>query len=304
INTPLGIIKSSIESLSDILDDKLEKLGPFLNSLPKDSQDLFFKVIAISTQNQETISTKEKRNYKKMLTSKLEDYNVKDPYKLADLFVDMRIINEMDEISSIFELDNYLTILQMANDISEIKRRTSTISLATDKSSRIVFALKNYAHYDHENELVEADLIEGIETILTLHYNEIKFDVEVIKVYDTISKVLCYPDELNQVWNNIIHNALQAIEYKGIIEINVLNKNDVIQISIIDNGKGIPEEIKDRIFEPFFTTKIRGEGSGLGLDIVQKIITKHQGEIRVDSRPGRTQFTVILPKARGYKKND
>jgi two-component system, NtrC family, sensor kinase len=107
--------------------------------------------------------------------------------------------------------------------------------------------------------------------------------------------ILCYPDELNQVWTNLIHNALQAMEYRGTLKIDVAQAANQIVISLTDSGKGIPPEDMPKIFDPFFTTKPAGEGSGLGLDIVQKIVKKHQGSITVDSIPGKTTFTVSLP---------
>jgi signal transduction histidine kinase len=107
--------------------------------------------------------------------------------------------------------------------------------------------------------------------------------------------VLCYPDELNQVWTNLLHNALQAMGHKGVLKIDVKHQDNVILVSITDSGQGIPPEIMPRIFEPFFTTKPPGEGSGLGLDIVQKILEKHQGELQVESVPAKTKFTIALP---------
>ena len=110
-----------------------------------------------------------------------------------------------------------------------------------------------------------------------------------------IPAIFCYPGELNQVWTNLIHNALQAMDYQGTLTINSSTRNEQIVISITDTGKGIPNEIQEKIFEPFFTTKPAGEGSGLGLDIVKKIIDKHQGRIHVESQPGNTTFRVVLP---------
>ena len=116
-----------------------------------------------------------------------------------------------------------------------------------------------------------------------------------IRRYGKIPQILCYPDELNQVWTNLIHNALQAMDFKGCLEIGAsLNENWVV-IQFSDNGPGIPEEIKNRIFDPFFTTKPMGEGSGLGLDISKKIIEKHQGYFTVESEPGKTMFSVSIP---------
>jgi signal transduction histidine kinase len=116
-----------------------------------------------------------------------------------------------------------------------------------------------------------------------------------VKNYAEIPPILCYPDELNQVWTNLVHNALQAMDNRGTLTIGLTEYDRLVKISVTDSGKGIPEEIKAKIFDPFFTTKPAGEGSGLGLDIVKKIVEKHQGKIEVESIPGQTTFHVFLP---------
>ncbi len=125
--------------------------------------------------------------------------------------------------------------------------------------------------------------------------SQVKQGIEVIRNYEKLGPVPCYPDELNQVWINLIHNAIQAMEGSGTLEISVRRENDRAVVTITDSGKGIPDEIKQRIFEPFFTTKPREKGSGLGLDIVKKIIDKHRGEIKFESEPGNTAFSVFIP---------
>ncbi len=107
--------------------------------------------------------------------------------------------------------------------------------------------------------------------------------------------IWCYPDELNQVWTNLIHNAIQAMDYQGILEIAIQKQTKNLAISFTDNGPGINPEIMTKIFQPFFTTKPAGEGTGLGLDIVRKIIEKHSGKIQLESQPGNTTFCVFLP---------
>jgi signal transduction histidine kinase len=102
-------------------------------------------------------------------------------------------------------------------------------------------------------------------------------------------------DELNQVWTNLIHNALQAMDYRGTLTIEVTAIDHQVTVSITDTGKGIPLDIMPKIFEPFFTTKPPGESSGLGLDIVKQILTKHSEKINVESSPGKTTFYVMLP---------
>ncbi len=123
-----------------------------------------------------------------------------------------------------------------------------------------------------------------------------KKGVEIIKIYDDIPKILCFPGELNQVWTNLISNAAYAMDYKGILEIKLEKLNAMVSVKIKDSGKGIPAEIADKIFDPFFTSKPEGEGTGLGLDIVKKIIDKHNGSINFESKTGEgTEFTVTLP---------
>ncbi|HEW98064.1 MAG: hypothetical protein DRR16_24805 [Candidatus Parabeggiatoa sp. nov. 3] len=127
-------------------------------------------------------------------------------------------------------------------------------------------------------------------------FNKLKSSsIKVIKHYAELPPIWCYADELNQVWTNLVHNALQAMDDKGTLTIETFPQDNQVLISIIDNGKGIAPEIKEKIFEPFFTTKRAGEGSGLGLDIVRKIVKKHEGKITFESQPGKTTFTVFLP---------
>ncbi|MEP0850060.1 MULTISPECIES: sensor histidine kinase [Cyanophyceae] len=136
---------------------------------------------------------------------------------------------------------------------------------------------------------------EGIDVVLTIYQNMLKQGIEVIKKYQQVPPILCYAEELNQVWTNLLHNAIQAMSNRGRLEISVFEENRQLVVQLTDSGSGIPPEIKERIFDPFFTTKPAGEGSGLGLDIVRKIVDKHQGKIDVSSQPGRTTFSVLLP---------
>ena len=116
--------------------------------------------------------------------------------------------------------------------------------------------------------------------------------------YDDVGSIPCYPDELNQVWTNLVNNALHAMDYKGTLTIAVKRPTDSqeLMVAVSDTGHGMSEEVKAKIFAPFYTTKRAGEGSGLGLDIVKKIIDKHQGRIEVESEVGRgTTFSIFLP---------
>jgi len=255
-----------------------------------------FTLCQQSLEQTVSYSNKEKRQARRALTRQLEAYNISNADTLADTLVDLGILEDSAFIASLIQAQDGEKVLNLAYQISSVQRSANTIKTATDRAAKVVFALKTYARYDHLGNPIEANIIEGIETVLTLYQNYIKQGIDVIRDYpDSLPAILCYPDELNQVWTNLIHNALQAMNYQGTLTINVINQSDRVLIQITDNGGGISPEIQSKIFEPFFTTKPAGQGSGLGLDIVKKIIEKHKGTIEVKSVPRETTFTVCLP---------
>ncbi|HBL09947.1 MAG TPA: hybrid sensor histidine kinase/response regulator, partial [Cyanobacteria bacterium UBA11162] len=295
INTPLGAIRSSAVNIADSLNKTLEQLPALFQSLSPEQAQNFLALLERSLQTELTLSTKEERRVKKSLTRQLEAEEIENIDDLADSLVDMGIYDEIEPFFPLFKSPDSSRILEIAYNLSGIQKGTATINTATERASKVVFALKTYARYDQSGEMILANVIEGIDTVLTLYHNQFKMGVEVKRNYAELPPVLCYPDELNQVWTNLIHNALQAMDYRGTLTIDVKQQDDQVYISITDTGSGIPEEIKPKIFEPFFTTKPPGEGSGMGLDIVKKIVDKHQGKIEFDSIRGQTKFTVSLP---------
>ena len=173
-------------------------------------------------------------------------------------------------------------------------RNTQAIRTAIRRITRIVGALKSYSHLDQAKVTV-SDIHEGIENTLIILQHEMKYGIVVTKKFGELPQVPIYVDELNQVWTNILLNAIQALRGKGEIVIESELLGEEVMVSIIDNGPGIPPEIMDRIFDPFFTTKPKGEGTGLGLGITKQIVEKHGGRIAVASRAGATRFMVYLP---------
>ncbi len=174
-------------------------------------------------------------------------------------------------------------------------RNQYAIRTAIRRITRIVGALKGYSHLD-QAKVTAADVHEGIENTLVILHSELKYGINVTRKYATLPVVPIYVDELNQVWTNLIHNAVQALGGEGEIIIETRLDGDDVTISVEDNGPGIPPEVLPKIFEPFFTTKAKGEGTGLGLGIVKQIVEKHGGRIDVESQPGKTRFTVRIPQ--------
>ncbi|HAA28772.1 MAG TPA: hybrid sensor histidine kinase/response regulator [Cyanobacteria bacterium UBA8553] len=295
INTPLGAIRSSIENIANFLSQNIEQLADFFQKLSKECNPDLLSLLQKPPQQQNIFSVKEKRQFKKSLRSQLDSLGIDNSDILADTLVKLGVYSDIEQFLPLLKDPNGEMILNNAYQFVSLQKSTQIITTATERTAKVVFALKNYARYDSMAEKVETNITDGIETVLTLYHNHLKQGVKVIKNYHDLPLVLCYPDELNQVWTNLIHNALQAMENQGTLIIDVSRQDTKVLVSITDSGRGIPPEVMPRIFEPFFTTKIAGEGSGLGLDIVRKIIEKHQGKIEVDSVPSQTTFNVYLP---------
>ncbi|MEG4484802.1 response regulator [Microcoleus sp. D2_18a_B4] len=295
INTPLGIIGSSINNIANFSDEFLEKFPEIYQQLSDESKAYFLALLYRATHQTILFTSREKRKFKQQLTGDLMAASVENSEEIADTLVDMEIYEKIEEFLPLFKSPDWEVVLNTAYQFASFKKSISLIQRATAKSGKVVFALKTYAHFDSKPEKVPANLHEGIETVLTLYQNQLKHGIEVVKNYGDLPEIMCYPDDLNQVWTNLVHNALQAMDYKGILTIETRQQETNIFLKFTDNGKGIPSEVIPKIFQPFFTTKSAGEGSGLGLDIVRKIVEKHQGTIAVDSVPGQTTFTVSLP---------
>ena len=180
--------------------------------------------------------------------------------------------------------------VEIANLVNEIESSTSRIS-------DLVRAIKEYTYMD-QAPVQNVDVVKSLETTLTILNHKLKRGVEVQRDYQPVPFLVnSFGSELNQVWTNLVDNAIDAMGGKGELRVRTYRDDGCVVVEIHDNGPGISPEIEAHIFEPFFTTKAVGEGTGLGLDTVQRIVRKHRGNIQVDSKPGDTRFRVFLPLA-------
>ncbi|MGH9503540.1 MAG: sensor histidine kinase [Terriglobales bacterium] len=178
--------------------------------------------------------------------------------------------------------------VEIANLLNEIESSTSRIS-------DLVRAIKEYTYMD-QAKAQNVDIVKGLENTLTIMNHKLKRGVAVQRQYEKVPLLVnSFGSELNQVWTNIIDNAIDAMGGKGELRIRTYRDDSCVVVEIGDNGPGIPPEVESHIFEPFFTTKGVGEGTGLGLDTVKRIVRKHRGTIQVTSKPGDTRFQVFLP---------
>ncbi|HTD99203.1 MAG TPA: ATP-binding protein [Mucilaginibacter sp.] len=235
--------------------------------------------------------------------------------ELTDLFDELFIDNSMDMAENFvqfcFEPDDVLAIskhipkefltpvFNWINNLLVTEKMVKDIGESARRIGELVNSVKNYTHMDQGQDKQYADIHTGIRNTLTmLGYKFKKGNVALAEDFDeTLPPVKAQIGELNQVWTNLIDNALDAMETnkQGILTIKTERDREFVQVTIGDNGIGIPEDIRTRIFDPFFTTKAMGKGTGLGLDVVQRIVNQHNGSIKVKSQPGHTEFVVCFP---------
>ncbi len=300
INTPIAAIKASGLNIADALKLALANLLHLFQVLGASEQALFVRLIGQLQQGGEVRSTREERAMVRELEAQLTELGVPGARRKAEILVQLGITGQISgQVTEYLPLLGHREanlIMGSAYHLSVVVSGTRNINIAVERVAKIVFALKSFSRSNQNKEWVQANLRDGLETVLTIYQNQIKQGVTLACQFDEIDPLSCLPDELNQVWTNLIHNALQAMNYQGTLTITLRREGNFALVAVGDTGCGIPEAIREKIFEAFFTTKPIGEGSGLGLDIVKSIIDKHQGRIEIESEVGAgSTFTIFLP---------
>ncbi len=231
------------------------------------------------------------------LSARLESHGVPQGWELSPVLVccgmtlaDLEILAAMLDSNALTAAVTWLEATLKMIDLS------SEVEASMTRITDLVGAMKEYTYMD-QSPFQSIDIHKGIESTLKIFTPKLKAGVEVVRDYDPSLPLICaYASELNQVWTNLISNALDAMNGKGRLTIRTVRSDEGVSVEIGDTGPGIPPAIQPRIFEPFFTTKTMGNGTGLGLDISYRIVTvRHGGSIGVTSKPGDTRFQVNLP---------
>ncbi len=226
----------------------------------------------------------------------LEGQSVKEAWNLApDLVRSGFNLEMLHKISSTVPPSSLEIVLTWLSAGANISNLLDEVGISAGRMSEIIKALKTYTYLD-QAPVQQVDIHEGLENTLVILRHKLKEGVEIQRQYDpALPRIQAYGSELNQVWTNLIDNAIDAMQGKGQITLRTFAKGNSIVVEIEDNGSGIPAEVLSRLFSPFFTTKPVGKGTGLGLNISYNIVHKHGGEIKVFSQPGQTRFQVWLP---------
>ncbi|GAB3919929.1 sensor histidine kinase [Mucilaginibacter myungsuensis] len=230
----------------------------------------------------------------------LDDYGVENAQEIAENLVDFGFdASDVEDFKNHIQAEAISPVFGWINNNLVTEKIVIDIDEASRRIASLVGAVKNFTHMDQGHGKQYADIHDGIRNTLTMLAHKVKHgNVQIDEQFDTtLPPVNAMIGELNQVWTNLIDNALDAMDAngKGVLQISTGRANECVKVTITDNGPGIPEDVKTRIFDPFFTTKGVGKGTGLGLDVVTRIVKQHKGAIKVNSEPGKTSFIVEFP---------
>jgi signal transduction histidine kinase len=296
VNTPLSAIKSSAEESITAFPEIINELLWTTKNLNENDKVLLFEFIALANPASKTLTTKEEREIKKRINQELLELGIQNSRFISEKLIQVGIHELDSKLVELTKLPNFEKIILFVCNLLNQQKSNLTIQMAVNKASRIVKALKTYLHTSSSEDMELINLKDNLETVLTIYQNRLKQGIQVIKNYDDIPEIYGFPDQLNQVWTNLIVNAVQAMDNKGILTITLKCDSNFVFLSIKDTGKGIPKKIQSKIFDPFFTTKVSGEGSGIGLDISKRILIDHKATISFDSIENEgTTFYVNLP---------
>src|SRR3954454_20502754 len=243
------------------------------------------------------LTTLERSDREDELGDWLEDHDVDAPWELAPVFVPAGLgPGDLDRVADVVEQSFLEPALRWLAYTVETEMLLQEIQDSTSRISGLVDAARQYSQLDRTPHQ-DTDLHAGLDATLVMLGAKIAPGVTVVKEYDRgLPLVPAYAAELNQVWTNLIHNALDAMNGAGTLTVRTAVDGDSALVEVADTGPGIPDELRKRVFEPFFTTKPVGQGTGLGLDVSWRIVVnRHGGDLRVVSRPGDTRFQVRLP---------
>jgi signal transduction histidine kinase len=257
-----------------------------------------FKVL--SAADQPRLNLKERMALEDDLTEWFEDHDVDNGYVIAESFADFSFSAEsLQACAAAIPPASLSPMFNLISNLLITEKMVEDIQLSSKRIADLVTSIKNFTHMDRAQDKQFADIHLGIRNTLTmLGYKIRKGNIQVVEDYDeTLPPVKGLIGELNQVWTNIIDNAIDAMEVngKGTLTIKTERDKEFVKVLLIDDGPGIPAEVLPSIFDPFYTTKPMGKGTGMGLEVVQRIIYQHNGSVKVKSVPAHTEFIVCFP---------
>lgn len=295
VNTPLGAIVASTSVIEDSLMEAMLAFRDVFGQPGTPAARAAEALIHEAADRDARPSSREQRRIRRALARTLSARGL--PVDLADRLLELGVSPEDPRGAALLDHPDPTSAIRCTEDLATVRRNVANIHLAASRARAVVLALKTFARTGPAGEERDIDLAASISTVLTLYRSQLKLGIEVQFDYDGATVVRGNPDELSQVWTNLVQNAIQAMSNQGTLRIELSTDDHTCEARFSNDGPPIPPEVLPRIFDPFFTTKPPGEGSGLGLDIVRKVVEQHGGSMEVDSTPAWTTFLVRLPLA-------
>jgi signal transduction histidine kinase len=304
LNNPAAAIQRSIGALEQAIGDwRVRTIGLDAIALPPPQRQ---HVAELEAALQAVEPARPPPRVEARLTERLDHLGVAESWEAGPALAAFGwTAEQLDPLTAEFEGGHLAVVLGWLSAGASVRQLIGEIGLSARAISTIVSAVKSYAYLD-QAPVQDVDLARSLEDTLVILNHKLKHGVTVERDFDPdVPRIEAYAGELNQVWTNIIDNAVQAMDGKGTLKLCLHRLGEEVEIRIADSGPGIPGEIADRIFDPFFTTKAQGVGTGLGLHIARNIVVnRHRGRIEVSSAPGRTEFRIVLPTRLGAAEND
>lgn len=311
LNNPAAAINRISAELNKRLKLNFELTKELLNK--NTSQGLFLGIRQIVKNNEKNHITQTKMTplqhiqKEDELNEWLNENGINDGHRIAETFTQAGFsIGDLEKIHNDIGNEAFPNVLDWLENLLSSELLIKDLEDASGRITKLVAAIKSHVHMDRSHDIHYTDIHNDIENTLTLLGYKIREKNIIVKknFCENMPETEAYISELNQVWTNIIDNAIYALPHNGELIIDTACDKKNVTVRITDNGIGIPKEILSRIFDPFFTTKKVGEGTGIGLDIVQSVIKQHNGEVKVNSKPGKTEFIVRLPVSQHLLNDD
>ena len=305
LNNPAAAVVRSAEALKSHLGHQPEKFKKVMGANVS-AADVDFVNQYINARLDEGLSTQltmmERSDREDELLDWLDDHDIEGSDEIAETLVEFGVVvDDLDEIADNIAATSLNPFINWINSVMSTEKMVLEIGEASQRIAGLVSSIKSYTHMDRGQDSQTFDVTEGINNTLTMLNHKLKKgNVKVVQEYDkSHPTIMGKPGELNQVWTNVIDNALDAMsnQEEQSLTIRTVRDDRFVKVYIIDSGPGIPEDIQSQIFDPFFTTKELGKGTGLGLDVVQRIVKQHKGIVQLNSEAGRTEFLLCFPAA-------
>jgi len=301
LNNPASAIQRTSIELNTRLTREIDNVLRLIDAHPE-KDNIMHVLLTLKEKSARsvynTLSTIERAQVEEKLLDTLNSIDMEEAGQVAETLAEIGVTaDELEWMIATVSMHSVVPAIQWIENIIIAERLVMEIHRASNRISQLVNSIKSYVHMDRSSDMQPTDVHGGLEsTLILLNHKIRKKNIEVVKLYaDHLPEISAFPGEVNQVWTNLIDNAIDAMSDGGTLTLTTSVERNMVRVCIIDTGHGVPDEIKNKIFDPFFTTKPIGKGVGLGLDLVKNIVHKHNGKIYVTSEPGKTKFIVCFP---------